>query len=54
MYLRNRPMIRRSWLSALPWITEPAPRNREPLKNAWVTTWKMAAPYAPMPRARNM
>ena len=29
--LRNRPMIRMSWLSPLPWITEPAPRNRQPL-----------------------
>ena len=28
---RNRPMIRMSWLSWFPWITEPAPRNKQPL-----------------------
>ena len=27
MNLRKPPMIRMSWLSSLPWITEPAPRN---------------------------
>ena len=27
-----------------PCITEPAPRNRHALKNAWVTSRKMAAP----------
>ena len=36
------------------WITEPAPRNRQALKNAWVKTWKIAAPNAPAPAARNM
>src|SRR5262245_23497759 len=52
--LRNPPMIRMSWLSPLPWITEPAPRNSVALKKARVTTWKIAAPYAPTPSARNM
>ena len=47
-------MTRMSWLSPLPWITEPAPRNSVPLKKACVTTWKIAAAYAPTPSARNM
>src|SRR3954453_20385684 len=37
-----------------PWITEPEPRNSSALKNAWVTMWKMAATYAPLPMAKNM
>ena len=44
MYLRKPPMIRMSWLSPLPWITVPAPRNSVALKNAWVITRKIAAP----------
>ena len=36
------------------WITLPAPRNSNALKNAWVVTWNMAALYAPMPSATNM
>ena len=47
-------MIRMSWLSSLPWITVPAPRNNVALKNACVITRKIAAPYAPTPSARNM
>ena len=36
------------------WITLPEPRNRQALKKAWVTRWKMAAVKAPQPAARNM
>ena len=35
-------------------ITEPAPRNRQALKNACVKTWKMPAANAPQPAAANM
>ena len=31
MNLRNRPMTRMSCTSWLPWMTEPAPRKRQPL-----------------------
>ena len=47
-------MTRVSWLSPLPWITDPDPRNSVLLKKAWVTTWKIAAAYAPTPSAMNM
>ena len=43
MYLRSPPMVRMSWLSAMPWITEPAPRNSVALKKACATTRKIAA-----------
>ena len=36
------------------WMTEPAARNRQALKQAWVTRWNTAAPWAPTPSARNM
>ena len=35
-------------------ITEPAPRNRQALKNAWVPRWKIAAVQLPVPAATNM
>src|SRR5262245_551784 len=35
-------------------ITEPAPRNRHALKNAWVPRWKIAAVQLPVPAATNM
>ena len=35
-------------------ITEPAPRNRPALKNAWVPRWKIAADQLPVPAATNM
>ena len=33
------------WCTA--WLTEPAPRNRPALKNAWVKRWNSAAVHAP-------
>src|SRR6185503_7382212 len=36
------------------WITEPAQRNRQPLKNACVMTWKKPAAKAPTPTPMNM
>ena len=50
--LRSPPMIRMSWFSPLPWITEPAPRNSVALKNACVITWKIAAVVRADARAR--
>ena len=41
--LRSAPMYRMSWLSCIPWMTEPAPRNRSALKKAWVIMWNTAA-----------
>ena len=32
------------------WLTEPAPRNRQALKKAWVKMWKTAGSHAPTPR----
>ena len=48
------PILCMSCSSCMPWMTEPAPRKSRPLKKAWVTRWKMAAPKAPAPQARNM
>jgi hypothetical protein len=36
------------------WLTEPAPRNRQALKNAWVNRWNTPAVQAPTPRAMTM
>jgi hypothetical protein len=35
-------------------MTAPLPRKSSALKNACVNRWKMPAPYAPTPMARNM
>ncbi len=43
MYFRSPPMRRMSCSSCMPWITEPAPRNSNALKNACVIMWKMPA-----------
>ena len=43
MTLRSAPMRLRSCSLSSPWITEPAPRKRRPLKKAWATMRKMAA-----------
>ena len=48
------PMVRMSWLWWQASMTAPEPRNRQALKNAWVTRWNTAATQAPMPAARNM
>src|SRR5581483_12404553 len=42
MYLRRPPMsffMSKLWWEP-EWLTEPAPRNRHALKNAWVKRWK--------------
>ena len=61
MYLRRPPMRRMSCTTSSPcsracmaWITEPAHRNRQPLKKACVSTWKKPAPKAPTPTPMNM
>ena len=43
MSLRSAPMCRMSCSPSSPWITEPAPRKRRALKQAWVIMWKIAA-----------
>src|SRR5256885_10814641 len=60
-HLRRPPMLRmscaafESWMPAcIAWMTEPAPRKRHALKNAWVKTWKNPAEKAPTPTPRNM
>ena len=54
MYLRSPPILVMSnvWWAA--WLTDPAPRNRQALKKAWVNRWKIAAVQAPTPRAMTM
>ena len=32
------------------WLTDPAHRNREHLKKAWVKMWNTAGSHAPAPR----
>ena len=32
------------------WLTEPAQRNRQHLKKAWVKMWNTAGIHAPTPR----
>ena len=49
MYLRRPPMsffMSKVWCEPA-WLTEPAPRNRQALKKAWVKRWKTAAVQAP-------
>ena len=56
MYLRRPPMsffMSNEWC-APEWLTEPAPRKRSALKNAWVKRWKIAAIHAPTPRPITM
>src|SRR5262249_4025830 len=38
----------------MPWMTEPEPRNRQALKQAWVSRWNAPAQYAPTPTPMNM
>ena len=51
--LRQRPpmsfFMSKEWCEA-EWLTEPAPRNRQALKNAWVKMWNTAGSQAPTPR----
>ncbi len=39
---------------SMPCMTEPAPRNKHALKNAWAARWKIAATQLPVPAATNM
>ena len=48
------PKRRMSCSSAMPWMTEPEPKNSSALKNAWVIIWKIAATNEPVPIARIM
>ena len=56
MYLRRPPMsffMSKEWCEP-EWLTEPAPRKRSALKNAWVKRWNTAAVHAPTPSAITM
>ena len=50
---RHRPpmsfFMSKEWWEA-EWLTEPAPRNRQALKNAWVKMWNTAGSHTPTPR----
>ena len=48
------PIFRRSVSPPRACMTEPAPRNRQALKKAWVTRWNIPAAVAPTPKPRNM
>ena len=54
MCLRSPPILRMSKVWWAAWLTEPAPRNRQALKMAWVKRWKTPAVQAPTPRAMTM
>ena len=61
MNLRKPPMFRMSWDLSLSWIraciawmTLPAPRKRQALKNACVNRWKKPVANAPAPTPMNM
>ena len=54
MYFFRPPMMRMSPEPSMPCITEPAPRNRPALKNAWVIRWNTPAAQLPVPTATNM
>ena len=54
MYFLSPPIFVMSKVWWAAWLTEPAPRKRHALKNAWVKRWKMAAVQAPTPRAATM
>ena len=55
---RRRPPNRRMSITPpMACMTEPAPRNRSALKQAWVSRWKIAAvkpSMVPVPRLANM
>jgi len=54
MNARSPPILDSSCSPSRPWMTEPAPRNKSPLKKAWATIRKIAATYAPEPTASTM
>ena len=52
MCLRSPPMsffMSNEWWEP-EWATEPAQRNRQHLKKAWVKMWKTAGVHTPTPR----
>ena len=54
IFFARPPIFRMSCSPPIAWMTEPAPRKRQALKNAWVVTWNMPSVNAPTPQARNM
>src|SRR5436305_543998 len=54
IFALSPPIFRMSCSPPIPWITEPEPRKRQALKNAWVKRWKTPAAKAPTPTAMNM
>src|SRR5262249_8784425 len=53
IFFHNPPMLRMSCSPLMAWMTDPDPRNKQALKNAWVTRWKMPAVNAPTPTPMN-
>ena len=51
---RRPPILSVSCSWCIARITAPEPRKSSALKKACVTTWKIAAEYAPQPAATNM
>ncbi len=51
---RRSPILRMSCSPDSAWITQPAPRNNNALKNAWVIKWNIDAEYADTPAAKNI
>ena len=52
IFRHNPPMsffMSKEWCEPL-WATEPAQRNRQHLKKAWVQMWNTAGVHAPTPR----
>ena len=54
IFLRRPPISRMSKVWWQAWLTEPAPRKRQALKNACVNRWNTPAVQAPTPRAMTM
>jgi len=54
IFARRPPILRMSCSPLMAWITEPEPRKRQALKNAWVMTWNSPAVNAPTPTPMNM
>ena len=54
IFFASPPIWRISSTPCRAWITAPAPKNRQALKNAWVVRWNMPTLKAPSPQAMNM
>ena len=48
IFFRRPPISRMSWLWTA-WMTDPEPRKRHALKNAWVVRWNSPAVKPPTP-----